>query len=658
KAQPGTGIERCDLNTVSNGVNHHTDKFKEPERLVVRRGQPFCVTLVLKPGGAKFTPGVTSFTITVQTGPLPRQESDTAVSFALTDGSLDTDAWSVSAVPGPAEDTVLLTVCSSAEASIGLYSLRLDQDTTQTNLGHFILLFNPWCTRDAVYMSSNAKRNEYVLSQHGLIYRGTPKRIKALPWNFGQFEEGILDICLKILDDNPKFVSDADQDCSARRNPVYVTRVLSAMINSQDDHGWVGSGDILRKWAQYGPVCYGQCWVFAAIACTVSRALGIPCRVVTNFGSAHDTDANLLIEKIYDMSENLSNDSIWNFHVWVDSWMARRDLAPKYNGWQASDPTPQENSEGVFCCGPAPVKAIKEGDLTMKYDTPFIFAEVNADVVEKVQLPNGNVVEISSSTKRVGKCISTKSVGSNRRHDITHKYKYTEGSEDERRVYEKAQHRNKLQQRGLEPGLHLKIKLVEGMAVGSDFEIYALLTNNCMDARSCTFMLFARTVSYNGKQGDNCKHFQDFPLVCLSELRVPLKLEYQSYGPTLTADRLIQVSALTLGEESMDFCKAQKTIVLDEPDIDIQVIAPPTDKLTLVNPLPEWLRKCSFTVEGVGLTGSQVEDVGPKEEAKACLKLSPSAAGSTVLLVNFDSSKLRNIKGFIDMDVEKEETEI
>lgn len=33
-----------------------------------------------------------------------------------------------------------------------------------------------------------------------------------------------------ILDANPKFVSDADKDCSARRNPIYVTRVLSAMV--------------------------------------------------------------------------------------------------------------------------------------------------------------------------------------------------------------------------------------------------------------------------------------------------------------------------------------------------------------------------------------------------------------------------------------------
>lgn len=45
-----------------------------------------------------------------------------------------------------------------------------------------------------------------------------------------QFEPGILDICLRILDENPKFIHDADQDCSARRNPVYVTRVLSAMV--------------------------------------------------------------------------------------------------------------------------------------------------------------------------------------------------------------------------------------------------------------------------------------------------------------------------------------------------------------------------------------------------------------------------------------------
>ena len=46
--------------------------------------------------------------------------------------------------------------------------------------------------------------------------------------------------------------------------------------------------------------------------CAVSRALGIPCRVVTNFGSAHDKNTNLLIEFLYDEDgEDISAESIW-----------------------------------------------------------------------------------------------------------------------------------------------------------------------------------------------------------------------------------------------------------------------------------------------------------------------------------------------------------
>lgn len=36
---------------------------------------------------------------------------------------------------------------------------------------------------------------------------------------------------------------------------------------------------------------------------------------------------------------------------------------------------------GDFRCGPCPVKAIKEGNLGVKYDAPFVFAEVNADII-------------------------------------------------------------------------------------------------------------------------------------------------------------------------------------------------------------------------------------------------------------------------------------
>ncbi|XP_044206323.1 protein-glutamine gamma-glutamyltransferase 2-like [Thunnus albacares] len=675
-------IERYDLNIKSNNSSHHTELCKE-ERLIVRRGQPFNISLHLKAGSKKFKPSETSFTLTVETGPRPRKESGTKVCFGLHHSTVDTE-WSASATNDPSGNTVSVTINSSPNAPIGLYSLTVDQEGQKTTLGRFTLLFNTWCPRDAVYMRSEMKRQEYVLAQHGQVYRGTYKRIKGTPWNFGQFGPGILDICLKILDKNPKFVSDADQDCSARRNPIYVTRVLSAMINSNDDHGvlvgnwgkvtdgvcpgqWIGSGDILRQWAESGPVRYGQCWVFAAVACTVSRALGIPCRVVTNFGSAHDFNANLVIENLYDEDgERIpGGDSIWNFHVWVDSWMTRPDLGEEFDGWQTSDPTPQEKSEGVFCCGPASLRAIKEGELTKKYDAPFIFAEVNADVVDFVRKSNGQLVKIGGSPKSVGQFISTKAVGSNERLDITHEYKYPEGSKEERQVYEKAQHHNKLRSQGEEPELRLKIKLADNMIVGSDFEVCAVLTNSSKQTKTCNFLFVAKAVDYNGKLGEKCGSASDKVKVPPGEeRRLYLRLKYDSYGSVITSDRLIHLSAITVDKQSNEYHKAEKTIVLDEPVIKIKLVREAKvnqsgmAELSLLNPLPEPLQDCSFTIDGVGLTDGKpitlrIGTVGPKREAKATAEFSPSVTGPSVLLVNFDSDKLRNIKSFINVMVNK-----
>lgn len=48
----------------------------------------------------------------------------------------------------------------------------------------------------------------------------------------------------------------------------------------------------------------------------------------------------------YDPTNPEGDDSIWNYHVWNDVWMARPDLPKGYGGWQAIDATPQETSDG------------------------------------------------------------------------------------------------------------------------------------------------------------------------------------------------------------------------------------------------------------------------------------------------------------------------
>lgn len=62
--------------------------------------------------------------------------------------------------------------------------------------------------------------------------------------------------------------------------------------------------------------------------------------------------------------------------MWNDCWMARPDLPQGMGGWQAVDATPQETSQGTYCCGPAAITAVRLGEVYIKYDTPFVFAEV------------------------------------------------------------------------------------------------------------------------------------------------------------------------------------------------------------------------------------------------------------------------------------------
>ena len=57
--------------------------------------------------------------------------------------------------------------------------------------------------------------------------------------------------------------------------------------------------------------------------------------------------------------------------------MSRPDLPPGFGGWQVLDATPQEQSPqgGGYRAGPAPVKAVKEGNSVV-FDTNFVIAEV------------------------------------------------------------------------------------------------------------------------------------------------------------------------------------------------------------------------------------------------------------------------------------------
>lgn len=674
-------IERWNLECEFNNTDHRTE-LNGTDRLIVRRGQPFCISLYLRSG--TYQPGLSSLDCVAETGPQPSEQYGTRASFSLS-ANIDTSRWSA-AILSPSGDMVALSICSAPDAPIGRYTLTLGSSARV----EFILLFNPWCPGDAVYMENEESLAEYVLSQDGIIYRGGNTNPIPTPWNFGQFESGILDICLKILDMNPKCLRNPGKDCSGRRNPIYVSRVLSAMVDCNDDKGvlrgnwtenydggvspmfWRGSVEILRSWERQAcqPVRYGQCWVFAAVACSVSRALGIPCRVITNYVSAHDSNSNLVIERyVNEKGELLSKEMIWNYHCWVESWMTRPDLKPEFNGWQASDPTPQEKSENVYCCGPVPVKAIKEGELMSKYDAPFVFAEVNADIVTFMRKNDGSTIKTRSTwTYVVGQKISTKKVGSDDREDVTHLYKFPEGSDEEREAFKKAEHLNKLLQRQQQnEGLKLTIKVTPDMKKGCDFDVFAVVTNDTQSEKKCRLVFGSCAVSYIGVPGGNCG-FKDLINVELSpgeERRVPLRLNYSKYGSQLMEGNFIRLAAILFDYSTNEATMAVRNVVLDNPEIIVRILGEPKEnrklaaEITLKNPLPEPLEGCCFSIEGANLTGGSVLSerlscsVGPGEEAKVKIYFTPTHSGLRKLVVDFDSDKLGHVKGYRNVIIGK-----
>ncbi|XP_072095708.1 protein-glutamine gamma-glutamyltransferase 2-like [Mobula birostris] len=671
-------VASTDLQYQVNNTEHNTDNFGF-KRLIVRRGSRF--TIIVNFASRGYKPSSDQISFIVETV-LEAVQASEKVEFQLS-SSPSANSWNAT-LKNNVGNQLTLSMCSPPNSKVGRFSLKMVCTTqghsSQFQLGEFILLFNPWCSDDCVFLPSEDQRREYVLNDQGVIFIGSHKNIDWRAWNFGQFEDRILDSCLKVLDNSKNCLENPKEDCSKRGDPTYVSRIVSAMVNSNDDKGiltgkwdgnysngvapasWNGSVSILHRWydSDCNPVRYGQCWVFAAVSCTVLRCLGIPTRLITNFNSAHDKEKDLRIDNFSDMrgrSVNQTRDSIWNFHCWVECWMKRPDLKPGYDGWQALDPTPQEKSDGVYCCGPSSLKAIKNGDVDLNFDTPFVFAEVNADSVSWLVYDDGTRKQINVDSHLVGQYISTKAVGSDEREDVTHNYKYPEGSDEERRIYSKA---NKLANMPTELNKPFTIKLNAKRSCmnGSDFEASAVVTNSSSVKKNCKLLLCAQNIMYNGKPYGECgwKDLENFTTEPQEAKTETFHVRYADYSKFLVDYNQILVTALVIEYDTNDVQVAKKVITIQNPELQIKIIGEPVQyqeweaEISLTNPLPENLYDGIFLVEGAGLTEEQripcpVQFIKPHQEVKIRAKFFPHRSGPRKILAHFYCDRLNNVKG-------------
>ncbi|XP_078066401.1 protein-glutamine gamma-glutamyltransferase 2-like [Mustelus asterias] len=680
-------VGAVDLQCQANNTEHHTIEIDQ-NRLLVRRGQEFYLHVEFK--HRAFVEGEDQLAVLLDTGPAPSEADGTRIKVLNSRRKWDQWTFRPQSIPG----YIHLTVHSPPNACTGHYQIYLTlypsggESIQQITAGDFRLLFNPWCPEDAVYLPDEDLLQEYILNENGLLYHGSYTNIYTLPWNFGQLEKDVIDICFQILDNSLSALKNPLADAPRRSDPVYISRTVTAMVNSNDDKGvllgrwdgnytdgiaptrWTGSLPILRMWSSSGAekVRYGQCWVFAAVACTVLRCLGIPTRCVTNYASAHDTDGNLKVDQYYS-SEDYSRlpskkkDMVWNYHSWLEAWMTRPDLPPGYDGWQVLDPTPQERSDGIYCCGPCPVKAIKEGHVDMKYDAVFIFAEVNADVVYWLVNKDGSKEELGVKQHKVGKQIITKSAYADEWEDLTHDYKYPEGSTKEREVYNKAGMKIKSANKQ-QKDLKISIKYAQPV-LGSDFDVNFSIVNHGFMDKDIHLTLSAMTVTYNGfSLMEFSKRSTTFVLKAAAVQKEVMRLKYKDYGEHLSEHNLIRLTATLRSKGTSEMSLKECDIALNLPQLTVKVIGEPilyrelTVRIKFSNPLPITLTEGIFSVEGTGLTDLQqikspIAAIHPGQEVVVNVSFKPSKTGLRKLMVDFDSNRLRDVKGSTNVIVRR-----
>lgn len=661
-----------------NKKQHNTTLYNS-DYLIVRRGQEFQVKISFN---RPYKPE-DKFALEFVIGSSPQYSKGTYIPVFPTKERQT--IWG-GRITNTADNTVTMGITPSANCIVGKYQMYVAvmtpfgvRRTKQDERRNLYILFNPWAAADAVFLDDEKERQECVMNELGIIYHGAYDDIAERNWNYGQFNYGVLDACLYIMDRS-------EMPITNRGDPVKVTRKASAMLNSRDDEGvlvgnwsgdytygvaptsWTGSTEILLSYASSRmPVCYAQCWVYAAVFNTFLRCLGIPSRVVTNYYSAHDNDGNLKTDIILQddgrIDRNRTRDSIWNYHCWNECFMSRPDLPAGFGGWQVVDATPQETSDGMYRCGPASVRAIKHGQICYPFDAAFVFAEVNSDVVFYSRSKDGAMEPVKVNQSHVGRMVLTKTPGEMTRRDITDQYKFPEGTGEERTVLEKAEEYGCEREKSNPPEADVDLVLPTlEVSVGDDFELTLEFTNRSNQRRVVDLYISGSVVYYTGVTSSEFL-FRD-PTVTIGpnkSVNEVVTVESKNYMKHLVEQANLHFIATGKIRETGQIVTAMKVVTLRNPKLTVvvseggKVSEEMIVTVEFTNPFSFGLESVYIRMEGPGIMLPKFKyySLIPAGSSLTWTEfVTPQRPGSTRVIATLDCPALRQVNGQAPITIE------
>uniref|UniRef100_H3A727 Coagulation factor XIII A chain n=1 Tax=Latimeria chalumnae TaxID=7897 RepID=H3A727_LATCH len=668
-----------------NKKEHRTDKFI-CRNLVVRRGQPFQMKITFN---RAYNPETDVVWLDILIGRYPDVRKSTWIQVRLNQ-ELEKGKWGTKVVES-IDNNVTLSVTSSSDCIVGKFRMYIAvytsfgiRRTARDRDTDIYVLFNPWSKgeaprrerereRETVYLCVQITIIQYCLQVH-LNERNTRS------WGYGSTSDNIQAIRESLYISFRVRMSKEEGG-----SEVGVKKINAAKINSRDDDGvivgnwtdnysyglaptaWTGSGDILLQYLSSGAsVCYGQCWVFAAVLNTFLRCLGIPGRVVTNFYSAHDNDGNLVMDVVLDedgkTNKKLTKDTVWNFHCWNECWMARSDLPAGFGGWQVIDATPQETSEGTYRCGPASVHAVKHGHVFFPYDAPFVFAEVNSDIVYWKRMKDGTRTVVKIDSCHIGKMILTKEVGSDERKDITELYKFPEGSNEERLALESAMKYGAKKEKTTSPfpvDVYMEVYTEKNVTISNDVKLTLEFRNNSQEGRAINVFIVGYIVFYTGVKKDA---FMDQTLSVVVEpgyfKNVDVHVKAKDYMSHLVEQASLHFIVTARVNETTQILTAQCVVPLRSFKLNLKIDGKPelgnqmSVTVEFQNPLKKPLENVSVRLEGVGLMRTKIKEystIPMNESIKWTEMFVPAKPGLRKMIASLDCVALRQVYGEIQI---------
>ncbi|GFO34752.1 hemocyte protein-glutamine gamma-glutamyltransferase [Plakobranchus ocellatus] len=259
-------VKDIQLHIKENAESHHTDLFESTDRdldpqLVVRRGQEFKLTLTFqRPWSSKDD----DMNLIFKIGDAPNPNKGTFVSIKLEEGketsymTSESKEWGARILEQTG-NTLTLGVYPPPDVIVGEweYAVRTvkvkDEEVEEYDCEgseEVIILLNPWCKDDDVYMENSDELKEYISNQIGLVFCGSYHSIQSKPWFYDQFLEGMLEASLHLLRKANDFTI-----TSKMGDPVYIARALSRISLNTCVHCRVGK-KISTKWPNGTAVTY------------------------------------------------------------------------------------------------------------------------------------------------------------------------------------------------------------------------------------------------------------------------------------------------------------------------------------------------------------------------------------------------------------------